>query len=56
LPEWEADYMFQCPKGIRCFATGLSSDSYRLSEFVDYEQSPGVLSTQVAGGNPPDIV
>ena len=25
-------------------------------EFVDYEQAPDVLSTQIAGGNPPDII
>ena len=25
-------------------------------EYVDYEQAPDVLSTQIAGGNPPDIV
>ncbi|RLC67850.1 MAG: sugar ABC transporter substrate-binding protein [Chloroflexi bacterium] len=25
-------------------------------EYVDYEQAPDVLSTQIAGGNPPDII
>jgi len=25
-------------------------------EYVDYEQAPDVLSTQIAGGNPPDIL
>ena len=25
-------------------------------EYVDYEQAPDILSTQIAGGNPPDII
>jgi len=27
-----------------------------VAEYVDYEQAPDVLSTQIAGGNPPDLI